>query len=860
MPDFTTSVNPTPINGLLPFYQSQAASNAGIAAQQDLTDRATLRAQAPGFASTDPDQQRSAIGTALSVPGVGGANAAGGVDAMNTDQRSALDHRLSVAGGLAQAILLAPADQREATYQGFLPILRQAGAAPPDQYPGDARIGAIRDAAFDANKRLEWLSKVNAYGTGGAPQDPFGARGGPAPGAPAGGAPAANAGQFQPGGTPFVPKNLPAGITPDEDAMTRTVIGEAGNQGALGQQAVAHVVVNRASGAGVSPQSIVFAPGQFEPWGNPTTRAGLEALDPSSPEYQAALKNVRAVTSGGAADPTGGATHFYAPAAQAQLGRQPPAWTQGQQPTVIGGHNFYRLGYGPAGGAQPAAGQADSGPGYPPGAPMATPTAVPDGMPGPPPIPPIPPEGGAPFDARIDAIQGALVDTTPLGRIYYRPAAPGTPDEDGTVHYPSADAATAALGQGYPPAPPIPNQNALLSVGAPGGTVPAAPLNQLMPAASATPPPSAAPASPAPASPATASPAATSPLAGASAAPGGPMLLRNAMTGLPVEHPIAGKGFGIGPSGVPVRIGPPNIQYEKTNDQIVGIDKDTNKVVSRESITDSGRMIKVPGPNGETEIWQSGRLISTIPANARINLKEAYAADLPRAQEITASGQTSQNNMLRLNEMASLIPQLATGPTAELRAKGAAFLEGIGASPETIKSWTGMASGSLAQELPKLALATAGAAAKTDVGSNNGIQSTQLYVNANPGMALLPDANKRMTNMIRIASQQSQDYTTGALQHFGTNERTFLHGGDYDPLTTYNRQWLAQHNPQVGAAAMGMLNGDSFERWSARIDPKDAVRAAGIVARIDPNAVISMKGGGQRPVSAVLAHPAASAP
>ena len=55
---------------------------------------------------------------------------------------------------------------------------------------------------------------------------------------------------------------------------------------------------------------------------------------------------VRPVMAGRVADPTGGATHFYAPAAQAQLGREPPAWATGV-PTVIGGHNFYKVGYGP---------------------------------------------------------------------------------------------------------------------------------------------------------------------------------------------------------------------------------------------------------------------------------------------------------------------------------------------------------------------------------------------------------------------------------------------------------------------------------------------------------------------------------
>ena len=148
-------------------------------------------------------------------------------------------------------------------------------------------------------------------------------------------------------GTPFTPKSLPAGVTLNEDAMVRTVAGEAGAEPLVGQRAVASVIMNRANSSGASPRDVVFAPNQFEPWNGGSARARLEAMDPSSPQYQAILNNVvRPVMAGRVADPTGGATHFYAPAAQAQLGREPPAWATGV-PTVIGGHNFYKVGYGP---------------------------------------------------------------------------------------------------------------------------------------------------------------------------------------------------------------------------------------------------------------------------------------------------------------------------------------------------------------------------------------------------------------------------------------------------------------------------------------------------------------------------------
>ena len=96
----------------------------------------------------------------------------------------------------------------------------------------------------------------------------------------------------------------------------------------------------------------------------------------------------------------------------------------------------------------------------------------------------------------------------------------------------------------------------------------------------------------------------------------------------------------------------------------------------------------------------------------------ALNADRPQIEQITQNGQASQGAMLRLNEMADIIPKLATGPGAILRTRGAEFSSGsMGASPETIKNFTGMSSGSQAEMLMKLSITTAGQAAKTDVGA-----------------------------------------------------------------------------------------------------------------------------------------------
>ena len=170
--------------------------------------------------------------------------------------------------------------------------------------------------------------------------------------------------------TPFVAPNLPEGVTPEEDQAVRTVYGEARGESTAGQQAVAATIKNRAKASGQSVTDVIFTPNAYEPWNNPTTRADLEKLDPTSPQYQKILTAVRPILSGDAPDPTGGATHFVNPVLQKQLGRDMPSWATGNR-TTIGAHDFYYPGYRAPGGGGPAPGRVQVA--------TATPTSVTDG-------------------------------------------------------------------------------------------------------------------------------------------------------------------------------------------------------------------------------------------------------------------------------------------------------------------------------------------------------------------------------------------------------------------------------------------------------------------------------------------------
>jgi spore germination cell wall hydrolase CwlJ-like protein len=112
----------------------------------------------------------------------------------------------------------------------------------------------------------------------------------------------------------------------DRDLIIRTIAAETSGKTPEESQAIAHVILNRIQSGkfGASPEAVLRAKSQFEPWSNPALANYPMKFLPNSRRYGMGQAALEAALSGD--DITGGALNFWGPKAQYALGRKAPGW------------------------------------------------------------------------------------------------------------------------------------------------------------------------------------------------------------------------------------------------------------------------------------------------------------------------------------------------------------------------------------------------------------------------------------------------------------------------------------------------------------------------------------------------------
>jgi N-acetylmuramoyl-L-alanine amidase len=134
-------------------------------------------------------------------------------------------------------------------------------------------------------------------------------------------------------------------VDPDDaDIMARTIMGEARGEPEQGKIAVGWTILNRAKsgkwfGGGGDIFAVCRKPYQFSCWnpGDPNLSLITRART-GDPVFDKCLAAAKQVLSGSVADPTGGATHYFANYISA------PAWAKSPAKLTIqiGVHKFYK--------------------------------------------------------------------------------------------------------------------------------------------------------------------------------------------------------------------------------------------------------------------------------------------------------------------------------------------------------------------------------------------------------------------------------------------------------------------------------------------------------------------------------------
>lgn len=122
----------------------------------------------------------------------------------------------------------------------------------------------------------------------------------------------------------------------DVELLARLIYGEARGEGVQGMLAVAQVAMNRAARPGwwgSNLKEVILHPYQFSCF-NDAYSAAL--INPSDDSWED-CKKIAVIVLGGVADPTFGATHYFADYID------PPNWAAGMTHTAtIGRHLFYK--------------------------------------------------------------------------------------------------------------------------------------------------------------------------------------------------------------------------------------------------------------------------------------------------------------------------------------------------------------------------------------------------------------------------------------------------------------------------------------------------------------------------------------
>ena len=252
----------------------------------------------------------------------------------------------------------------------------------------------------------------------------------------------------------------------------------------------------------------------------------------------------------------------------------------------------------------------------------------------------------------------------------------------------------------------------------------------------------------------------------------------------------------------------------------------------------AGSQVVMPG------LGTAQQEIERNPAAYKV-AESQYDRDSKEIAAIGDAGRQSQADQVRVKEMQDVLQKFNSGRGAEASTAAAAWFNSW--APAALTGWqkeaANLSGSSAAEAFSKLALQSAGSQERSVLGNRGGYQAIRLFKEANPNISLQDATNKSILDMQLISNQANADYSQAALSHFADNEKSFAQSHQYNSLAQFDRDWNAQRNPQVYAAAMGAIAGQQPDQWAKGLSDDEYARALQIVQRAKPSAVVNTKSG-----------------
>ena len=237
---------------------------------------------------------------------------------------------------------------------------------------------------------------------------------------------------------------------------------------------------------------------------------------------------------------------------------------------------------------------------------------------------------------------------------------------------------------------------------------------------------------------------------------------------------------------------------------------------------------------------------ATTPAEGGYkNMETAYKRDSENITGIATEGRTAQADQVRVQEMRNILKVADTGSGTETQAAIKGWLQRW--APAALTNWTtnyaNLDGPAAIQMFQKLGFMGA-TSQEQQTTPRGGYLATKLFQQFNPGAQLLTATNNGLLAQRLISNQASIDYTQGAQDQFAQQEQNFTSSKpSYSSLAQFDRQWQAQRQPQVYAAAIGALGQQDYNQWSKNLSDAEIQRTLDVVHRADPSAVVNGKGG-----------------